>query len=58
MYIVEMQYMPNIDIAWVERLLPTDTIFSYDTYEEAEVKANELQSKDSTGRKYRVKEIK
>lgn len=57
MFIVEMQFVPNLDIAWVERLTPEDTIYSYDTYEECEMKANELQSNDPTGRKYRVKTV-
>jgi hypothetical protein len=57
MFIVEMQFIPNLDVAWVERLLSSDPIYSYDTYEEAENKAKELQDKDSTGRKYRVKTL-
>jgi hypothetical protein len=57
MYIVEMQFIPNMDVAWVERLLPTDNIYSFETYEKAEDKAKELQDKDNTGRKYRVKTI-
>jgi hypothetical protein len=57
MFIVEMQFIPNLDVAWVERLLSSDPIYSYDTYEEAENKAKELQDNDSTGRKYRVKTL-
>ncbi len=57
MYIIEMQFIPNMDIVWVEKLLPTDEIYFFDTYEEAEKKSLELQSKDKTGRKYRVKNI-
>lgn len=57
MYRVEMQFIPNLDVVWVERLQPTDEIYSFDTYEEAEKKAIELQNNDSTGRKYRVKTI-
>jgi hypothetical protein len=52
-----MQFIPNMDVAWVERLSPDDEIYSFDTYEEADNKAKELQSKDGTGRKYRVKII-
>ena len=55
MFIVEMQFVPNLDVAWVERLLPSDMIYRFDTYEEADNKAKELQDNDSTGRKYRVK---
>jgi hypothetical protein len=57
MFRVEMQFIPNMDVAWVERLSPDDEIYSFDTYEEAEEKATELQNKDTTGRKYRVKTI-
>jgi len=57
MYVVEMQYVPNLDVAWVERLLPSDLIFSFATYEEADAKAKELESLDPTGRKFRVKTI-
>lgn len=55
MYIIEMQFIPNLDVAWVERLTPNDPIYQFDTLEEAEQKAKELQDNDSTGRKYRVK---
>jgi hypothetical protein len=55
MYIVEMQFIPNFDVAWVERLKPDDTLLQFETLEEAEEKAKELQDKDITGRKYRVK---
>jgi len=57
MHIIEMQFIPNMDVAWVERLKPEDEIYSFETYEEAEDKAKELQDKDNTGRKYRVKTI-
>jgi hypothetical protein len=57
MYIIEMQFIPNFDVAWVERLSPNDTLIQFETLEEAEQKAIELQSKDKTGRKYRVKNI-
>lgn len=57
MYVVEMQYMPFIEVAWVQRLLPSDLIFSFNTHQEADDKAKELQSNDPTGRLYRVKEV-
>lgn len=57
MYVIEMQFIPNMDIAWVQRLNPTDDIMTFDVLMEAEDKAKELQDNDNTGRKYRVKEI-
>jgi len=57
MYIIEMQFIPNFDVAWVERLSPNDTLIQFETLKEAEEKAKELQDNDSTGRKYRVKNI-
>lgn len=57
MYVVEMQFMPFIEVAWVERLLPTDEIFSYESYDEAHQKAMELQANDPSGRLYRVKTV-
>jgi hypothetical protein len=55
MYIIEMQFIPNFDVAWVERLSPNDTLIQFETLKEAEEKAKELQDNDTMGRKYRVK---
>ena len=56
-YQVQMQYIPGNDSIWVARLNPTDPIYEYDNEEEAQAKATELQSQDTTGRQYRVVEI-
>jgi hypothetical protein len=57
MYQVEMQFIPGNDQIWVARLTPNDPIYQYDNEPEAQVKAQELQSQDSTGRLYRVVQL-
>jgi len=52
-YIVLMQFIPGLDQIWVARLQPTDPIYTFDTLEECENKASELQSADETGRLYK-----
>ena len=51
-----MEFIPGNDQIWVSQLNPTDPIYEYDNYDEALAKANELESLDETGRKYRVTE--
>lgn len=57
MYKVEMQFIPGNNQIWVLKLNPDDPIYEYDSYEEAEVKAQELQAADPTGRIYRVSSV-
>ena len=52
-----MEFLPGLDQIWVAHLTPTSPIYQYDNEEEAIIKANELQSLDSTGRQYRVQQI-
>jgi hypothetical protein len=56
-YIVLMQFIPGLDQIWVARLEPTDPIYEFDTLEECEAKASELQAADTTGRKYKASEM-
>jgi len=56
-YQIQMEFLPGLDQIWVAQLTPTSPIYQYDNKEEAIVKANELQSLDSTGRQYRVQQI-
>jgi hypothetical protein len=49
-----MQFLPENDQIWVEKLNPNDPIYQYDDEAEAQAKATELQDADTTGRKYRV----
>ncbi len=46
--------MPGSDQIWVFRLNENDPIYSYDTEQEAIIKASELQTADPTGRQYKV----
>jgi hypothetical protein len=55
-YIVLMQFIPGLDQIWVARLQPTDPIYTFDTLEECEAKAAELQAADETGRQYKASE--
>ena len=53
-YIVLEQYIPGLDQIWVARLQPTDPIYTFDTLEECEAKAAELQAADESGRLYKA----
>ena len=55
-YIVLEQFVPGLDQIWVARLTPEDPIYTFDTLEECEAKAAELESQDETGRKYKASE--
>jgi hypothetical protein len=55
-YIVLMQFIPGNDQIWVARLNPEDPIYEFDTLEECEAKAAELQAADETGRLYKASE--
>ena len=56
-YQVQMQFIPGNDQIWVARLNPEDPTYDYDNFEEAQVKATELQDADPTGRQYRVSQL-
>ena len=53
-YIVLMQFIPGLDQIWVARLNPEDPIYIFDSLEECEAKAAELQAADETGRQYKA----
>ena len=55
-YIVLMEFIPGLTQIWVARLQPEDPIYTFDTLEECEAKAAELQAADETGRLYRASE--
>lgn len=57
MFVIEMQYFPQSDLVWVQKLLPSDLGFIFETYEEAQEKLTELQEKDISGRQYRIAQI-
>jgi len=56
-YIVLEQFIPGLDQIWVARLNPEDPIYIFDTLEECEAKAAELQAADETGRLYKASEV-
>jgi hypothetical protein len=55
-YIVLMQFVPGLDQIMVSRLTPEDPIYTFDTLEECQAKAAELQAADETERQYRASE--
>jgi len=52
-----MQFIPGLDQIWVAHLTAEDPIYTFETLEECEAKAAELQAADETGRKYRASEM-
>jgi hypothetical protein len=56
-YIVLEQFIPGLDQIWVARLNPEDPIYTFNTLEECEAKAAELQAADETGRKYKASQV-
>jgi len=52
-----MQFLPGNDSIWVARLNPSDPIYDYDNFADAQVKATELQDADPTGRQYRITQL-
>ena len=54
--LVLLQFVPGLDQIWVARLTPEDPIYTFDTLEETEAKAAELQAADETGRLYKAAE--
>jgi hypothetical protein len=56
-YIVLEQFIPGLDQIWVARLNPEDPIYTFDTLEECEAKAAELEAADETGRKYKASQV-
>lgn len=57
MYQVQMQFIPGNDQIWVAKLNSDDLIYEYNSFEEAQAKADELQAADPTGRQYRVSQL-
>lgn len=56
-YQVQCEYIAGNPMIWVAQLTPTDPVYEYDNEPEAQAKATELQSQDTTGRQYRAQEI-
>jgi hypothetical protein len=56
-YRIFMQFIPGLDDIWVAQLESDDPIYDFDNLEEAELKKDELQAADPTGRQYKVEQI-
>lgn len=57
MFFIEMQFIPNLDVAWVMKLNSDDEVFKFENYDDAYVKMIELEQNDTSGRKYRISQI-
>lgn len=57
MFKIEMEFIPGNSQIWVLKLNPDDPIYEYDNEAEAQAKADELQTKDPSGRLYRVSTV-
>ena len=53
-YQVQIQFLPSVDTIWVAKINQDDPIYEYDNEVDAQQKAEELQSVDTTGRIYRI----
>lgn len=56
-YRILKQFIPGNDNLWVAKLNSSDSVFEYDTLDEAESKLEELQNNDFEGRSYKIEEI-
>jgi uncharacterized membrane protein (UPF0127 family) len=57
MFFIEMQFIPNMDVAWVQKVNSNDPVYQFDNYEDAYNKMIELEKNDTSGRKYRIGQI-
>jgi hypothetical protein len=57
MFFIEMQFIPNMDVAWVKKINPEDPMYQFIDYDEAYAKMIELEQNDTSGRKYRISQI-
>ena len=55
-YIILIQFIPGNSTIWVPQLSPEDPIYEFDNHHDATIKLKELQEKDKSLRKYKVKE--
>jgi hypothetical protein len=53
-YQVQIQFLPSVDTIWVAKINQDDPIYEYDNEVDAQQKAEELQSVDTTGRIYKI----
>lgn len=54
MYVIHRQLIPKNNLIWVLKINDSDTLYSFSTLEEAEIKLNELKNSDTDGRDYKV----
>ena len=53
-YKILKQFVPGSNSVWVSKLLETDTEYTFDNIQDAELKREELENNDVTNRKYRI----
>jgi hypothetical protein len=54
MYVIHKQLIPKNILIWVLKINDSDTLYSFSTLEEAELKLNELKNSDTDGRDYKI----
>jgi hypothetical protein len=54
MYVIHKQLIPKNTLIWVLKINDSDTLYSFSTLEEAELKLNELKNSDTDGRDYKI----
>jgi hypothetical protein len=54
MYVIHKQLIPKNTLIWVLKINESDTLYSFSTLEEAELKLNELKNSDTDGRDYKI----
>ena len=54
MYTILKQFIPGNNQIWAQQLSSEDSIFQYETEEEAQVKLEELNFNDTEGRGYKI----
>jgi hypothetical protein len=54
MYVIHKQLIPKNTLIWVLKINDSDSLHSFSTLEEAELKLNELKNSDTDGRDYKI----
>jgi hypothetical protein len=55
-FIIQKQFIAGNDSIWVQQLNESDSIYSFETIEEAQAQLAALQSADTEGRSYQIVE--
>lgn len=53
-YVIHKQLIPNNNLIWVLKINDSDSIFTFESLDDASNKLEELQNSDTEGRKYKI----